>query len=371
MILERVFLVAGVLKGQSVFEIEESLQELESLVNTSGGEVIESTWQFMQVLKSSTLIGSGKLEEINARISELEIDVVVFDNSLTSTQVRNIEAVLSCTVVDRTQLILDIFALHAKTGEGKLQVEVAQLEYLLPRIMGMGKEMSKQGGGIGTRGPGETKLEVTRRRIRDRISVVKEKLKQLEKQRNTQRQRRINQKVYTVSIIGYTNSGKTTLLKALSKDEELEPKDELFATLSPVSRKVFFERGIEVVFNDTVGFIRKLPHAIVESFKATLEETIFSDIIVHVIDCADSNWGKKKRASEEVLKEINADKIPRIVVLNKIDKLGKEERELLKVSRPDCIFISATSDTKEGVEELKSKVLEMLKNKKVNSEKER
>ncbi len=359
--MERVLLVAGGIKGDDVFAIEESLSELESLVNTAGGEVIETTWQLLPGLKASTLIGKGKLEEINMKIMNLEIDVVVFDNSLTPTQLRNIEESLSCRVVDRTQLILDIFALHAHTREGKLQVELAQLEYLLPRILGMGKELSRLGGGIGTRGPGETKLEVKRRRIRQRITLLKEKLKVIEKQRKTQRQRRMNQRVYTVSLIGYTNSGKTTLLKALSKDEELQPKDELFATLSPVSRKVFLELGYEAVFNDTVGFIRKLPHTIVESFKATLEETVYSDLIVHVIDCSDANWDDKKRASEAVLKEIKANEIPRLVVLNKIDKLDEEAFETLKTAHSDCVLLSAAS--KDGIDILKTKVLDMLKNK--------
>lgn len=359
--MERVFLVAGGVKGDSVLEMEESLGELEGLVNTAGGEVIETAWQFLPRLKSSTLIGKGKLEEINTRINELNIDVVVFDNSLTPTQLRNIEEYLDCRVVDRTQLILDIFALHAQTREGKLQVELAQLEYLLPRIVGMGKELSRLGGGIGTRGPGETQLEVQRRRIRQRITLLKEKLKVMEKQRRTQRQRRINQRIFTVSIIGYTNSGKTTLLKALSKDEELEPRDELFATLSPVSRKVFLGLNYEVVFNDTVGFIRKLPHTIVESFKATLEETVYSDLIVHVIDGSDKNWDDKKKASEKVLKEINADGIPRLVVLNKIDRIPEEELELLKAAHPDYVFISALS--KDGTDILKMRVLDTLKNK--------
>ncbi|MFW6263689.1 MAG: GTPase HflX, partial [Thermotogota bacterium] len=238
---------------------------------------------------------------------------------------------------------------------GKLQIELAQLEYLLPRILGRGKEMSRLGGGIGTRGPGETQLEVSRRTIRQRISLLKKHLSKVKKQRHTQRQRRLNMNVPVVSIIGYTNSGKTTLLKSLSKDEKIKPKDELFATLSPVSRKVYLSSDKQAVFNDTVGFIKKLPHNIIESFKATLEEITYSDLIVHVVDCSESNWKEKMNAADEVLKSIKAMDIPKINVLNKIDLLSEEQLDLMRYSHPDFRFISSVK--KSGLDELKKEIL--------------
>src|SRR6056297_2364618 len=339
--MERVLIVNVGLKGLSLVGLEEMQEELKGLVETAGGEVVETIHQLRDQLNGATLLGKGKLNELKPIVLERKIDLVVFDNKLSATQIRNIEAVLDCRVIDRIQLILDIFARHATTKEGKLQVELAQLEYLLPRILGMGKEMSRLGGGIGTRGPGETKLEVSRRTIRQRISLLKQRLSKVKKQRQTMRQRRLNRNVPVCSIIGYTNSGKTTLLKRLSKDVKLQPKDELFATLSPVSRMVYLGNSQQAVFNDTVGFIRKLPHNIIESFKATLEEIAYSELIIHVIDCSDSNWKEKMTAADVVLKSINAMDIPKLTVLNKIDLLSDEKLELLKYSHPQYKFISS------------------------------
>ncbi len=361
--MERVLIVNVGLKGHSLIELEEMEKEMKGLVETAGGEVVETIHQFRDQLNGATLIGKGKLNEIKPIVLEQEIDLVVFDNKLSSTQLRNIEAVLDCHVIDRIQLILDIFARHATTKEGKLQIELAQLEYLLPRILGMGKEMSRLGGGIGTRGPGETKLEVSRRTIRQRITLLKKQLARIKKQRETQRQRRLNANTSMVSIIGYTNSGKTTLLKSLSKDEKIKPKDELFATLSPVSRKVYLGNNKQAVFNDTVGFIRKLPHNIIESFKATLEEITYSDLIIHVIDCTESKWKEKMSAADAVLKSINAMNIPKIKVLNKIDLLTQEEIEFLKVSHPDYRLISSAK--KQGLDELKMEILNFFEEKRI------
>ena len=356
--MEKVLLVNAGLKGQPLAEVEEMLEELKRLVETAGGVVVQTVHQFRESLNASTVVGKGKLNEIKAIVNEEEIDLAVFDNKLSPTQLRNIEAVLDCRVIDRIQLILDIFARHATTKEGKLQIELAQLEYLLPRILGMGKELSRLGGGIGTRGPGETQLEVSRRTIRQRITLLKKRLTKVKKQRQTMRQRRVNRNISVCSIIGYTNSGKTTLLKQLSKDLNIKPKDELFATLSPVSRMVYLGNGKQAIFNDTVGFIRKLPHNIIESFKATLEEITFSDLIIHVIDCSDSNWKEKMSAADVVLKSIDAMDIPKMTVLNKIDLLNAEERELLQYSHPDYTFISSV--TKEGLDEMKEVILKFF-----------
>ena len=353
--MERVMIVNVGLKRLSLVELEEMQEELKGLVETAGGVVIETIHQFRQSFNASSLLGKGKLNEIKAIVMEKQIDLAVFDNRLSPTQLRNIEGVLDCRVIDRIQLILDIFARHATTKDGKLQIELAQLEYLLPRILGMGKEMSRLGGGIGTRGPGEQQLEVSRRTIRQRISLLKKRLSKVKKQRQTMRQRRVNRNVPVCSIIGYTNSGKTTLLKRLSKDVKLQPKDELFATLSPVSRMVYLGNSQQAVFNDTVGFIRKLPHNIIESFKATLEEIAYSELIIHVIDCSDSNWKEKMTAADVVLKSINAMDIPKLTVLNKIDLLSDEKLELLKYSHPEYKFISST--TNQGIDDIKTEVL--------------
>lgn len=361
--MERVLIVNVGLKGLPLNELEEMQEELKGLVETAGGEVVETIHQLRDQLNGATLLGKGKLNEIKPIVLERKIDLVVFDNKLSATQLRNIEAVLDCRVIDRIQLILDIFARHATTKEGKLQIELAQLEYLLPRILGMGKEMSRLGGGIGTRGPGETKLEVSRRTIRQRISLLKKQLARIKKQRETRRQRRLNANTSMVSIIGYTNSGKTTLLKSLSKDEKIKPKDELFATLSPVSRKVYLGNNKQAVFNDTVGFIRKLPHNIIESFKATLEEITYSDLIIHVIDCSDSNWKEKMSSADVVLKSIHAMDIPKIRVLNKIDLLSDEAVEFLRVSHPDYRLISSAK--KRGLDELKMEILNFFEEKEI------
>ena len=356
--MERVLIVNASQKGQPIVEVEEMQEELKGLVEAAGGEVLDSIHQFREHLNTATIVGKGKLIEIQAIVEEKAIDLVVFDTKLSATQLRNIESVVACKVIDRVQLILDIFARHATTKEGKLQIELAQLEYLLPRILGMGKEMSRLGGGIGTRGPGETHLEVSRRTIRQRITLLKKQLSKMEKQRETRRQRRINVNIPVVSIIGYTNSGKTTLLKSLSKDQKIQPKDELFATLSPVSRKVYLGNQTEVVFNDTVGFIRKLPHNIIESFKATLEEITFSDLIIHVVDCSDKKWKEKMTAADVVLKSINATDIPRITVMNKIDLVPEDELALIKYSHPQYRMISSLKKT--GLIELKAEILKYV-----------
>ncbi len=316
------------------------LDEMERLVETAGGEVVGRVVQRRRYPHPAYYFGKGKLKDIRRYAEALSAETLIVDGELTASQIRNMEDITGLKVIDRTQLILDIFAQHATSEEGKLQVELAQLNYSLPRIIGVGREMSRLGGGIGTRGPGEKKLEVDRRRIRRRISIIKEALDDLAKDRDLRRKKR-KRDVKVVSLVGYTNAGKSTLLKILSGDEDILVADKLFATLSPTMRKVALPSGRSVVFADTVGFIRRLPHTLIEAFKATLEEIKESDLLLIVLDATDNNLEDKLRVVKGVLKEIGAGEIPYIIVFNKIDKLSVEEREDLKREYPEGIFISA------------------------------
>ena len=336
---------------------DEILDEMERLVETAGGEVVGRVVQRRKYPHPAYYFGKGKLRDIKKYAEHLGADTLIVDGELTATQIRNMEDITGLKVIDRTQLILDIFARHATTEEGKLQVELAQLKYNLPRIVGVGSQMSRLGGGIGTRGPGEKKLEIDRRRIRKRISVIRRKLEDLEKDRKLRRQKR-KENVKVVSLAGYTNAGKSTLLKALSGDESIKAVDRLFATLSPTMRRVKLPSGREVVFADTVGFIRRLPHTLIEAFKATLEEVKYSDLILTVVDSSDEDWQSKYRVVKGVLKEIGAGDVPRLLVFNKIDLLPEEDLEDLKREYPDAIFISAAR--KEGIDDLLSAVEEHL-----------
>jgi len=355
---EKVLIIGAQLKDIPAEIMEDSLKELEALVNTAGGEVQAVFRQNLQKINPSTFIGSGKIEEIKNFSEENDIDLIVFDGDLTPSQLRNIEESVGRKIIDRTQLILDIFAIHAATKEGKLQVELAQLEYLLPRLKGMGNALSRLGGGIGTRGPGETKLETQRRNTRIKISKLKEELKGIEKQRSVQRSVRLSSKIPLISIAGYTNSGKSTLLKLISKDVEIESADALFVTLNPVARKVHLPSGKNIIMNDTVGFIRNIPHTIIESFHATLEEIRLSTGIVHLIDASDSLLENKIKESENVLFEIGAYDIPRILVFNKTDKLSEDIFSDLKLVFPSALFISALKET--GITELYAEIEKMV-----------
>ncbi len=347
---EKVILVGFGLKQTPDYEITDSLDELKSLVKTAGGETVAYLTQRLEKMVSATVIGSGKVEELKNLVAEKEAQMVVFDCELTPSQLRNLETSLDCKVLDRTQVILDIFALHAQTKEGKLQVELAQLSYLLPRLIGLGKTLSRLGGGIGTRGPGETKLEVQRRKIRERIGRVKKDLLEVEKQRSVRRRLRVEKDVPIISVVGYTNAGKSSLIKTLSKDDSIYIKDALFATLSPVSRKIFLASGKQVIMNDTVGFIKKLPHSIVEAFHATLEEIKFSDMVIHLVDCADEHLESKIAESRKVLAEIDATEIPSVIVFNKVDLISDEKKEKLGMTYPESLFVSA--ERKTGLKEL-------------------
>jgi len=339
--LERAILVGVGTKDLPVDEIHQSLDELSDLLRTAGGVVASRLIQRVDKVRSAMLLGSGKVEELKQMIEETEADLVVFDHELSPTQLRNLEAGLDCKVLDRTQLILDIFALHAVSREGKLQVEMAQMQYMLPRLIGMGKALSRLGGGIGTRGPGETQLEAQRRAARQRMAQLRLVLQKLETQRTLQRKKRLEGPIPIVSIVGYTNCGKSTLIRALSRDEEIYVQDALFATLSPVSRRVFLDPKTQIILNDTVGFIRKLPHTIIQAFHATLEEIRVSKLLIHLVDSSDPNLDKKISESQKVLTEIGAHEIPRILAFNKIDLIDHERREHLQMAFPQSIQISA------------------------------
>lgn len=344
---ERV-LLAGVHLGlKNIIEdtTEESIKELYELVKTAGGEVVAEVIQNKSELESGTYMGEGKLEEIRMSIDELSIDCVVFDDELSPIQLRNISELLGVKVLDRSMLILDIFAMRAKSGEGKIQVELAQLKYRLPRLRGLGVVMSRTGGGIGTRGPGETKLETDRRHIHRRIQALTEELSELGKHRELLRSRRKKDGVISVALVGYTNAGKSTLLNALT-DANVFAEDKLFATLDPTSRALELEDGRKILLVDTVGFIRKLPHHLVEAFKSTLEEAVVADVLLHVVDSSNPEYENQIIVVDEVLADIGANNKPKITVYNKCDK---REDEIIKSSVSD-VFISAKK--KEGLDEL-------------------
>ncbi|WP_028992262.1 GTPase HflX [Thermoanaerobacter thermocopriae] len=314
--IERAILV-GII---STTEDEESIGELKELALTAGVEVIGVMTQKRDTIHKAHYIGKGKLEELKFFVENQEADLIIVNDELTGTQIKNMEDFLNVKVIDRTNLILDIFAKRARSKEGMLQVELAQLKYRLPRLVGMGGQLSRLGGGIGTRGPGETKLEADRRHIQNRIKAIEKKLEEIKRHRDLQRSRRKKNQVPVVAIVGYTNAGKSTLLNALTK-AEVYVEDKLFATLDPTARRLILPSGREVILIDTVGFIRKLPHDLVEAFKSTLEEVKYADLLLHVIDVTSPDMEEKIKVVERVLSDLGAINIPKINVFNKIDLL--------------------------------------------------
>jgi len=342
---------------QSRWDAEDSLEELAQLAISAGAEPTFRVLQERFLPNPRTLIGPGKAEEVRA-ICEEGVDLVIFDDDLTGSQQRNLEATLGRKVVDRTGLILDIFAQRARSREGKLQVELAQLKYLLPRLTGHGGELSRLGGGIGTRGPGETQLEVDRRRIRRRIVKVEEELEKVRRHRALLRRHRQKRALPTAAVVGYTNAGKSSLLNALTH-AALPVADKFFATLDPTLRKVIVPGGREILLSDTVGFIRKLPHQLVEAFKATLEEVRASDLLLHVIDISHPDWQNQSQAVMAVLGELGAAAKPLISVYNKVDKLQHPKAVAFLARRPRSVVVSARTGA--GLDDLKHAMAETLK----------
>lgn len=330
----------------------DTLEELAELASTAGAQVVARSTQKRRAMDVATYVGSGKVEELKLAASETEADLFIFDDELSATQLRNLEAALGVRVIDRTTLILDIFAARAQSREGVLQVELAQLKYGLTRLTGQGVSLSRLGGGIGTRGPGEKKLEVDRRRIRRRIYELSQELEEVEKQRGLRRARREKGAAPLVALVGYTNAGKSTLLNAISHAGVLT-EDKLFATLDPVVRQAELPGGTPALFSDTVGFINKLPHDLVDAFRSTLEEVVAADLILHVIDVSAPHYRAQMAVVEEVLASLGAADTPRIDVFNKADKLGEKP-----LGKPGALFISALNG--EGLAQLLSRVEEML-----------
>lgn len=321
---------------------EESVRELGELVKTAGGIVVDEMIQNKADLENATYMGEGKLEELKLAVETLEADMVVFDDELSPIQMRNITDFLGVKVLDRSMLILDIFAMRAKSGEGKLQVELAQLKYRLPRLRGFGTQMSRTGAGIGTRGPGETRLETDKRHIRKRISALEEEIKELKKHRSLIRDRRKKDGVITAALVGYTNAGKSTLLNTLT-DAQVFAEDKLFATLDPTSRAITLDDNRKILIVDTVGFIRKLPHHLVEAFKSTLEEAVVADVLLHVIDASGTETDNQITVVEKVLADIGAVGKPVIAVYNKCDRL--EEYPISNIKCDSAVYISAKHKT--------------------------
>jgi GTPase len=319
-------------------DLDASLEEFRELVISAGAEIAGEVIQRRPKADPATLIGSGKVEELAGVAASARADVILFDHDLTSTQLRNLDEALPCRVVDRTQLILDIFARHARTREGQLQVELAQLEYMLPRLTGRGTSMSQLGGGIGTRGPGETQLETDRRRIQRRLQHLKQEIEGVRRIRTQQRQRRESVPVPAVALVGYTNAGKSTLFNAITQAGVLESA-RMFATLDPKLKAMILPSRRKVLLSDTVGFIRNLPHALVTSFRATLEEVQKAEVLVHVRDCSSPMQEEQKAEVEKVLGELEVLSKPRIEVLNKVDLLSAEERAALE--EREAIAVSA------------------------------
>jgi len=325
--------------------VEDSAREMAELTANTGVEVVENIICLRERPTASLLIGSGKAEELSLICAAENVETVIFNMDLTGTQQRNLEDIIGKRVIDRTQLILDIFARHAGSGEGKAQVELAQLEYLLPRLAGRGKLLSRPGGGVGTSGPGETKLETDRRRIRKRIDSLKRDLRDLSSHRQLLRKKRKDQKLPLVALVGYTNAGKSTLLNSLC-DAGQKVQNALFTTLDPLSKAMQLPCGENIVLTDTVGFLHDLPHNLIEAFKATLEETAHADLLVHVIDCSHHLAYEHARAVRQVLEQIGAKDIPVITALNKLDLLDdKSWLASLQADMPRPVAISAKFGT--------------------------
>jgi GTP-binding protein HflX len=359
--MERAILVNLATNKKEKDEAEDSISELAGLTVSAGATVVEKIFQYRSSISPKYFIGEGKVEELARRVKQTGADLIVFDHNLSPGQQRNLEEALKVKIIDRTQIILDIFAQRARTNEGKLQVELAQLTYLLPRLKGKGQALSRLGGGIGTRGPGEKKLEEDRRRITDRINKIKREIDGLQKRRARQRVNRKRSLIPTASLVGYTSAGKSTLFNYLTREKRYT-SPYLFATLDPMVRRVTLSNGLYFFLSDTVGFIKKLPVELISAFRATLEEIREADCLLHVVDITSPESREQAAAVEKILADLEISDIPIIKIFNKVDLLPEEEkREVLAGNRPDGhspIYLSAL--TGEGLEVLKERLQRVL-----------
>ena len=353
------FILVGVETGKD--RMEESLSELEELLETAGGETLGRVIQNLESINKATYVGKGKVDEIRELAEELGADGIVCDDELSPAQLSNLKDELDIKVLDRTLVILDIFAAHAQTSEGKLQVELAQLKYRSSRLTGLGKNLSRLGGGIGTRGPGESKLESDRRAIRERVSQLRSEIEKVESSRETLRKHRMSDGIPVIAIVGYTNAGKSTFLNKIT-DAGILAEDKLFATLDPTTRNLKIPDGEEVLFTDTVGFISKLPHNLVDAFKSTLEEAKYADLILHVADASNPEVDEQMKVVYRTLEELKVTGKPVVTFLNKQDKL--EEERIIKDIKADAV-VKGSAKTGEGIDELLSKITEILREGKV------
>ncbi|MRG85314.1 GTPase HflX [Salinibacillus xinjiangensis] len=351
---ERVLLIACQIKGENEDRFYTSLEELKQLTKTANGKVVDVVVQKRDRIHRAYYIGEGKLNEIKAQLEHEQFDLVILNDEVSPGQLRNIANLLDARVIDRTQLILDIFAGRAKTREGKLQVELAQMQYLLPRIHGQGTEMSRLGAGIGTRGPGETKLETDRRHIRRRITEIKHQLETVVNQRNQYRKRRKENKAFQIAIVGYTNAGKSTLFNKLTNSESLE-ENQLFATLDPLTRQVKLENGFQAIITDTVGFIQDLPTTLVAAFRSTLEEVTEADFILHVVDGSNEDFPLHEKTVYELIEELGADHLPMLTVYNKSDRF---RADFIPNSYP---FITMSAFDSKDIHRLLKKIEDVVK----------
>ncbi|MCX5751007.1 MAG: GTPase HflX [Candidatus Saganbacteria bacterium] len=355
---EKAILVGIELFQKEPFPLEESLEELKRLAETAGAQVLETTYQKRDKPDPGFFIGKGKTEELKNLVALSGANLIIFDHELSPSQESNLEETLNVKVIDRTELILDIFAQHAHTKEGKIQVELAQAEFSLTRLTGHGVLLSRLGGGIGTRGPGETKLEVDRRRIRKRISLLKKEIKQLQMERGLRREKRKSTKIKTAVLIGYTNSGKSTVLNALAKSDVLV-EDKLFATLDPTTRQIYLpQKNKNILLTDTVGFIQKLPHQLVDAFKATLEEVSEADLLLHIVDVSHPYFEDQISAVYTVLEELGCITKPMITVFNKKDKVKEKNLKTLLEKFDPAVAISAMH--KDGLDKLSTAIATLI-----------
>jgi GTPase len=359
---DRVLIVGLMTSEITPLQFQDTLVELARLVDTAGGDVLQTIQQKRSRIHPQTVVGEGKVQEIALTAQTLGINLVVFDRDLSPSQVRNLEAQIGVRVVDRTEVILDIFAQRAQSRAGKLQVELAQLEYMQPRLSGRGRTMSRLGGGIGTRGPGETKLETERRAIMQRISRLQKEVNQLQAHRSRLRQRRQHQEVPSVALVGYTNAGKSTLLNALT-NAEVYTADQLFATLDPTTRRLVIPHGEsdqpqEILITDTVGFIHELPTSLMDAFRATLEEVTEADALLHLVDLSHPAWLRHIRSVREILAQMPITPGPALVIFNKIDQANSETLALAREEFPLAVFISASQRL--GLETLRQRIAQLI-----------